>query len=263
MANDLVNLSYVVTNLAAGRNPTAVSGYDPSAVTSPLSATSGVSIAMRMSLLVLPCLRINPFGRTCYVDPSIGSSGSLTVTIDGDDVTVARVSPRADFVAAIVAAINADVTVGAKVTADSYFRVEDGAVEVRIRGKVGTDYYSLNPLTYSITYSVTGTVTADIYADAEYAEMSLWWKPAQNPIGGAVDDQSLRSIAWRQIAAPTSTGLATYAIGTGGMALRMDCSGALNIAATLNNISGVTGDHADTVYLAQVDLTPCSAESTS
>jgi len=262
MAQDLVNLSYVVTNLAAGRNPVAIAGYDPSDVTSPLSATSGVSISMRMSLFALPALRVNPFGRTCYVSPAIGTTGDITVTIDGTSVTVARVAPRTDFVANIVAAINADVTIGAKVTADSYYRVA-GFPDVRIRGKAGTAYYSLDPLTYSITYSVTGSVTATIYADAEYAEMSLWWKPAQNPIGGAVDDQSLRSIAWRQIAAPTSTGLATYAIGTGGMALRMDCSGALNIAATLNNISGVTGDHPDTIYLAQVDLTPCSAESTS
>lgn len=266
MAGDLVSLSYVVTNLAAGRSPSAVGGYDASDVASPLTDTSGVPISGRMALFVLPALRIDPFRRTCYVNvATFDGSASYGVSIDGNNVSAGAgpFATRAALITAWAAAINADVTVSAIVQADSWTGYDSSATPVlRIRGKANTAYYAVDPSTYSFNAAATGTAVLELYADAESAEMRLYAHPAHNPSGGAVYDSGIRSTTWREIAASTATGLARYAVGTGGMAMRMDCSGLLRVAAVLLDVAGVAGDGSVT-YLARVDLTPCSLESTT
>jgi hypothetical protein len=267
MAGDLVSLSYVVTNLAAGRSPSAISGYSAANVESPLGDTSGVPISGRMALFVLPALRIDPFRRTCYVAvDTFDGAASYGVSIDGNTVSAGAgpFATRAALITAWAAAINADVTVSAIVQADSWTGYDSTEEPVlRIRGKAGTSYYSTDPLTYSFNASATGSAVISRYADAESAEMRLYAHPSHTPPGGAVYDAGLRSTTWREIAASTSSGLARYAVGTGGMAMRMDCSGLQRVAAILLNVAGVAGDGGNVQYLARVDLTPCSLESTS
>jgi hypothetical protein len=265
MAQDLVSLSYLTTNLASARNPVVPSGYDGADVLDPPSASSGVAISGAMALLVLPALRVDPFRRTAYVlVDTLDLAADYTLTIDGDDVTVTGpFTDLDDLLTTWVTAINADVTVGAKIQADAWTGYDStGDAVLRVRGKSGTAYHDIVPLTYSVDASATGTAVLSIAADAESATMRLYWRPQHVPTGGAVYDSGARSVAWRIIAASTSTGTAEYAIGPAGLAMRADCAGALRIYAGLSDVAGVAGDGSAT-YLARVDLTPCVQESTS
>lgn len=264
MAGDLVSLSYLTTNLAAGRNPVPVSGYDATDVQGVLTPTSGVAISGRMALFVLPGLRSDPFRRTCYVVVStLDLTANYTLTINGNNVTVnGPFDDLEDLMTTWAAAVNADVTVGAIVTADAWSGY-DGTEEFVLRVRGTGDYYGVDALTYTFTASATGTAVLSLSAEAESAEMRLYAQPGHTPIGGSSDADGSASVAWREIAAATATGLARYAIGTGGMCLRADCSGIGRIAAILVDVTGVTGDGGSVTQIARVDLTPCAQESTS
>lgn len=265
MAGDLVSLSYLTTNLASGRNPTVPSGAAPMALEDiTLTDTSGVVIAGSMALFVLSALRLDPMRRTSYIDvTTLDLTEDYTATIDGTDVTVTGpFTDRAELLSEWAAAINADATAGAKVTADSFASYSSGNAVLRIRGKTGTAYHKLNPTIYSIAASATGSAAVSVYADAEAATVSLFWKPLHTPTGGAVTDAANRSVAWRAIAAPTTTGKAVYTLDGDGYAFRIDCSGAQRIAAIVSNVSGHASDAVDQ-YLVSVDLTPCTLESSS
>lgn len=264
MAGDLVSLSYLTTNLAAGRNPTPVSGYDATDVQNVLTPTSGVAISGRMAIFILPGLRVDPFRRTAYVVVStLDLTADYTLTIDGNDVTVnGPFTDRADLMNQWAAAVNADGTVGAIVVADAWNGYDaSGEYVLRVRGT--GDYYGVDALTYAFDASATGTAALALSAEAESAQMRLYAQPGHTPIGGSSTADGSASVAWREIAAATATGLARYAIGTGGMCIRGDCSGLGRMAALLTDVTGVPGDGASVTQIARVDLTPCSQETTS
>lgn len=263
---ELISLSYLLANLQGGRFPVLASGgYDPTAVP---SNAGGAAVLGALVMDAHVTLRATPWCRTAYLDvTTVDLTATYTTTIAGTAVASAGTSAdKAALLARIATAINANGTVNVIVTADvfDFTGAGDGSGDVvRLQGKSGTAYYGISPTTWSIAASAGGTGVVAVYADAESAEVRFFRLPLHTPTGLS-GDAAARSISWKEIAAPTSSGLARYTVGPQGWTTVLDVRGSQRIVGVLtsNSVTGPAGDSVNT-YLVRVDLTPCLQESSS
>ncbi len=175
MAVDQFSLATRLAVLLAGRDPQwvqqAVAGSDAP----PATSTSGVPLNDSPSTMVYAALREDVAHRTALLSiPTLTIGDTFTVTIDGTAVVYDSTGAvdLDEVIVAIAAALNANPTVAALVTASD---VDANGVEgtgasiiVRIEGDTATDF--------SVDFTDSGTSVVAAVADAVEATGRLYWK---------------------------------------------------------------------------------------
>lgn len=164
---DIYTTATQLAILQAGRTPVWTTQAAAGQSSAPDSALDGTYLELAARTLIHVSLRAEAHRRTCTLTiPTFVNSGTYTVTVNGNAVNVSGVvADKAALVAAIVAAVNADGTVGPLVTAAPSGSPADTIV---ITGDSEADY--------SIAFAHSGAAVVACVADLCHANLWLWWQ---------------------------------------------------------------------------------------
>ena len=247
MSSDIYTTATALAVLGAGRTPVWATQADAGSTAPPSLASSGVALQQALRTLVHVSLREAPHRRTARLTiPTLDLGDVYNVVIDGTTVGHDASSGDVDLedtITGIAAAINADGTVGALVTATP---VESdpgvsGIDTVLIVGDGEADF--------SVDFtSPSLTAVLACVADLAHATARLWWlvgaRPGSSPptLWAASGDE--------------------VAVGRRGYVERFDSAGLDRLFVQLSERAGVAGDGSIVTYPAPViSIGPCLAEN--
>jgi len=257
MTTSLQTLSYLGANLMLGRNPQLEAA--PLANGEPAAAAGGVDVTGATLALVKVSLREHPAYRTAYyVVTTTDLTATYTATVDGTgvayDASAGTPANLAELVADWAAAINANGTVAALVTATATDYAGDGVINaVRLVGIGAADY--------SVARTVTGIAAVSVYADASGATMRMLARPNLSPSSAYVAGPSRsRALGWASKALPG--GVLTRSLdGYGYIDESVLCAGLAALDVVLTDITGDASDGGTVVLLTQAIVCPKRQES--
>lgn len=234
---DIYTTATQLAVLSAGRTP--VWEVQTDADTPPSSALDGVYLDGAVRTLGHVSLREAPEARTVRLTiPSATLSGNYTVQIDGNVVVVAGgVGSLALLIDAIVAAINADGTIGPIVTASPEGTPHD---TVLIVGDTEDDY--------SIGFIHSGAATVLVVADLVSATLRPWWLP-----GARVGSTPPGLWAWSGD---------EWSLDRRGLIVRYDSAGLDRLLLQVSDRAGHSGDGTVTYSDPITSIGPCLSEVT-
>lgn len=254
----LQSLSYLIANLMGGRNPQLEAA--PLGNDLPAPGGGGVDVTGATLALVKVSLRENPAYRTAYyVVTTTDLTATYTATVDGTAVAynaaVGTPANLAELVADWAAAINANGTVAALVTATATDYAGDGVINaVRLVG--------LGVADYSVAVTVTGTAAVSLYADASGATMRLLARPNLSPSTDFVNGAARsRALGWAS--KPLPDGSRTVTLDRfGWLDESIVVAGLSALDVVLTDIVGDPGDALPaTEYIPQSIICPKRQES--
>lgn len=261
--------SLEVAVLSGGLDPQdPVNALDPLVTQADGYGTAGAVVGQ-----VRAALRADPYTRTIWIVPAaFVATGGVDVTVnDGTpvatsfNITSAAPADLAELVTDWAAALNANASFAAKWSAQAARFATGGttADAVKIVGKVGASLYGLGLPTYGITVARTsGALAVTVYREPSTCRIDLFGRSQAEP--RTVEQVAFRftqSAAWLRLAAPTTSGAATYTLDAGGLLAPVDLRGIRAVRAEVSALTYPAADSAGTGCTFAAAVTVCVART--
>lgn len=264
----LQSLSYLIANLAGGRNP-QLEITPPAYGTTPGSGSfSGWPVGGALLAEVRIALREDPRTRTCYyVVTTLDLTATYTLDIDGETVTYnAAVEAPADL-AALLAGIAAEVNANATLISAGI-----GAAVANYSGGAANDAVRITRTPsiaseggYSFDGAATGSAVVALYADASSATLTVYGQSLVAPSSTrAPSAGALARAATGWAATPNERGDLSRSIDWRGYAnANVAVAGLAYLWPALTGVFGRADDGSGVVLTARVFVFPKRQESSS